>query len=86
MKLSFQSKLLCSVLALLILTLVTLSLLSYRLLNSEISQAVQSEINNTLRNAETYASGWLDAKSDLIASLSIKLPYRELCTKREPLT
>ncbi len=77
MKLSFQFKLLCSVLALLILTLVTLSLLSYRLLNSEISQAVQSEINNTLRNAETYASGWLDAKSDLIASLSIKLPYQQ---------
>ena len=74
MKLTFQSKLLISVLLLLLIALVSLSSIAYRLLNTEVSQAVRSEINNTLRNAETYASGWLEAKSDLISSLSRQLP------------
>ncbi len=85
MKLSFQSKLLFSVLALLLIALISLSSLSYRLLNAEVTQAVQSEINNTLRNAETYALGWLDAKSDLISSLSDQLP-RERFAAEELLT
>ncbi|TVQ73915.1 MAG: methyl-accepting chemotaxis protein [Oceanospirillales bacterium] len=74
MKLTFQSKLLISVLLLLLITLISLSTIAYRLLNAEVSQAVRSEINNTLRNAETYAAGWLEAKSDLISSLSRQLP------------
>lgn len=73
-KLSFQSKILLSVLILLLVALITLSTLAFRMLNTEVTQAVRSEINNTLRNAETYATGWLEAKSDLIASLSEQLP------------
>ena len=74
MKLSFQSKLLSSMLLLLVVSLLVLSTLAHRLLNTEVNQAVQSEIHNTLRNAKTFASGWLAAKSDLIVSLSRELP------------
>ncbi|KGK41552.1 hypothetical protein LH51_14070 [Nitrincola sp. A-D6] len=76
MKLSFQSKLLCSMLLLLILSLLALSTLAHRLLNTEVNQAVQSEIHNTLRNAKTFANGWLTAKSDLLTSLSRELPLQ----------
>ena len=78
MKLTFQSKLLISVLLLLLIALISLSSIAYRLLNAEVSQAVRSEINNTLRNAETYASGWLEAKSDLISGLSQQLPSNQV--------
>ncbi len=78
MKLSFQSKLLSSMLLLLILSLLALSTLAHRLLNSEVNQAVQSEIHNTLRNAKTFANGWLAAKSDLVVSLSRELPTQRV--------
>lgn len=74
MKLSFQSKLLISMLLLLLVSLLALSSLAHRLLNTEVTQAVQSEINNTLRNVETFAAGWLNAKSDLVVSLTQQIP------------
>ncbi|WP_193494005.1 methyl-accepting chemotaxis protein [Nitrincola alkalisediminis] len=74
MPLSFQSKILSSMLALLIIALVSLGILSSRLLQQEVNNGIQAEINSTLKNIQTFANGWLNAKFDIIHALTAELP------------
>ncbi|WP_162301310.1 methyl-accepting chemotaxis protein [Nitrincola tibetensis] len=61
-------------LALLIIALVSLGVLSSRLLQQEVNNGIQAEINSTLKNIQTFANGWLNAKFDIINALTAELP------------
>jgi len=77
MQLSFQQKILCSMLALLAMALLALGMLAAQLLRTEVNQAIHSELDNTLRTARTFAQDWVTAKSDVIEALANQLPTNE---------